>query len=282
MKILDKLFVSFSAGQSSAFMAKKLKEEFSHIYDLKFGFANTGEESEKTLIFADRCDREFGLNLVWLEAVVHFGERVGSTYKIVSFNTAARNGEPFEDVIKKYGIPNKAYPHCTRELKLAPMRTWLNSIGWTVGTHLTAVGIRADEPKRLRKDADKVGIVYPMAHWFPMTKPEINDFWEQQPFRLGLQEHQGNCKWCWKKSFKKLVTIAKETPSFFDFPARMEATYGLNGHNIDGNKRKFFRGHMSATELLQIANTVPAVPTADDPDEFSSCSESCEAFGEVA
>jgi hypothetical protein len=158
------------------------------------------------------------------------------------------------------------------------MRSYAESIGWQTGTYLRAVGIRADEPKRIRKDAAHEGIIYPLAHDFPLTKPEINEEWETQPFNLELEEHQGNCKWCWKKSLRKLTTIARETPEAFNFPMRMEMNHGLAGHNVDGTKRTFFRGHMSAIDVLEIAaaGTIPLLKL--DPDEDSGCTESCEAF----
>jgi 3'-phosphoadenosine 5'-phosphosulfate sulfotransferase (PAPS reductase)/FAD synthetase len=106
-------------------MAWEIKRRYSGAYQIIFGFANTGKEREETLVFVDRCDREWGLNLVWVEALVNHDQRKSSGHKIVSFETAARNGEPFEEVIKKYGIPNKPFPHCTRELKRNALQSYL-------------------------------------------------------------------------------------------------------------------------------------------------------------
>lgn len=269
------LFVSVSGGETSAYMAKHLKDEYSDMFEMIFVMANTGLEWEATLEFADRCDREWGLNLVMVEALVHPEEGKASTHNVVRFETASRNGEPFEEVIKKYGIPNKAYPHCTRELKLNPMRSYVSTI-WR--DYFTAVGIRMDEPKRVRKDAFSEHIFYPLAHWFPTDKQAINSWWEDQPFRLNLQPHQGNCKTCWKKSTRKLVQIAQETPEAFDWNVRMEAQYGLSGHNVDGNRRVFFREHMKATTLLSIAEVTNPVLILANDDSNSGCSESCEPF----
>ena len=60
-----------------------------------------------------------------------------------------------------------------------------------------------------------------------MTKQKINYWWNNQPFRLKLKSYQGNCKWCWKKSFLKLHKIASENPDAFDFPIRMENKYSV-------------------------------------------------------
>ena len=267
-----RLFVSFSGGKTSAYMARRLRD--THKGPLVFGFANTGCEDERTLVFADKCDREWGLDLVWLEALVHPTPRVGTTHKIVNFETAARNGEPFESVIKKYGIPNQKFPHCTRELKERPIRSYLKSLGWD--QVLMAIGIRADEPTRIREGAaEKFRMIYPLASMFPTTKAEINDWWEEQPFQLGMMEHEGNCTWCWKKSFLKLHRIANEHPERFAFPLRMETTYW---RDRKGNKQVFFRGSRSALDIMAQAKLTGLVVLPERPDENSGCSESCEAF----
>ena len=273
---IKRLLVSFSGGQTSAYMARILQEEFDG--ELRFVIANTGCEDERTLVFADRCDREWGLNLVWIGAVVHHDVEIGSTHRIVDFSSASREGEPFKEVIKKYGIPNKKYPHCTRELKTNPIRSYMREIGW--GEELTAIGIRADEPDRV-SDVSKYRLVYPLAHWFPTSKREINDWWEDQPFQLGLYGYEGNCTWCWKKSLTKLLRIAKEHPERFAFPLRMEQEYGLDRN---GNRTTFFREKRSAQDIIAIAELVkPQLRLFhDDPDADDGCSESCEVFMEAA
>jgi hypothetical protein len=267
--------VSFSGGRTSGMMAKLMKD--SGQSDMRFVFANTSREKEETLVFVDRCDREFGLNLVWLEAAVHPERGIATTHRIVSFETAKRNGEVFEDVIRKYGIPNQAYPHCTRELKLAPMESYFRSIGWT--DYQRAVGIRIDEPKRLRKDAESAGIVYPLAHWFPTDKAAVNSWWEDRPFNLDLKEFEGNCRACWKKSLPKLIKTAQTDPEAFEWTARMETEHGLSGHNLDGTRRTFFREHRSSGDIVSIAEILSGQSRMfSDADADSGCSESCEAF----
>jgi hypothetical protein len=271
-----RICLSFSGGKTSAMMTVLLWLKYRSRYNFIVTFANTGEENEATLVFVDKCDRYWNLGVIWLEAVVHHDERIGSTHRIVNFKTASRDGDPFEEVIKKYGIPNKAYPHCTRELKENPIRSYLRSIGWEAGSYHIAIGIRADEQDRRVSKPERI---YPLIDWAPFrtTKPEVNLWWEEQPFNLDLQEHQGNCKTCWKKSFNKLVRIATETPQYFEFNQRMERLYGLNGHHTNSNRRVFFRGNTSTASLLQMAHIPTPPPKAED--ENWGCSESCEAFG---
>ena len=256
-----KLLVSFSGGETSGFMCQWLLKNKSQEYDMVFVFANTGEENEETLDFVDYCDKKFGLNLVWVEANVHEEKGVGTTHKIVDYKTASRNGEPFEAVIAKYGIPNQAFPHCNREMKLRPIHSYMkNALGWK--DYYTAIGIRYDEVDRMAANRKAYNIIYPLIEDVRMTKPKINFWWSQQGRRLNLKGYQGNCKTCWKKSKKNLFKIANENPEHFDFFYKMEQKYGkqtplerkeLLDDRGDKKEVHFFRGDISVTELLEQA-----------------------------
>lgn len=291
---MNRLFISFSGGETSAYMAQWLLNNWRERYDeIICLFANTGQENEATLEFVQKCDDHFGLNVTWLEAQV-FEARKATGHRVVNLETASRKGEPFEAVIEKYGIPNQAWPHCTRELKLNPMISHLRSIGWKKGTYDTAIGIRSDEIDRVAADHKQHRLVYPLVSDNPMTKPEINIYWQQMPFRLPLKGYEGNCKWCWKKSLRKHLTLCKEHPDWYDFPERMEKEHGLSGYNIDGTPRVFFRGNLSTKDLREMAATMKIDPPSDDAREYTyqmgldldtsnGCTESCEVdFTEAA
>jgi len=252
---MRKLWVSISGGRTSAYMAIKLQADYSDRYDLKFIYANTGQEHEETLAFLDRIDRGFSLGVVWVEAVVNHDERKGTGHKVVSFETAARKGEPFEEVIKKYGIPNQAYPHCTRELKISPMVSYINSIGWK--SEFRAIGIRIDEVTRCRDDAAADRIIYPLIDFFPTEKEDVLEWFSGKDYDLKIPEHMGNCVTCWKKSDPKLFAIARDEPERFGFNIEMERKHGLAGHNIDGNKRVFFRGNRGAGDIIKMVEIMP-------------------------
>jgi predicted phosphoadenosine phosphosulfate sulfurtransferase len=266
------LLVSFSGGKTSGMMCGLLLERFSADYEIKFVFANTGQEREETLIFVDQCDKHFELDLAWIEAVVNPIQGKGIRHKIVSFKTASRNGEPFEQSIKKYGIPNKASPICTGRLKVEPMESYERSIGWWKICK-KAIGIRADEPKRIGNNPQ---FIYPMAEWM-LDKIDVNNYWERMPFNLQLLPHQGNCSWCWKKSNKKQIMLINESPALYDFPRRMEKKYGHV--KADKDNRVFFRENRSTDmlfELAKIASNTNRQRSIFDDDEDSGCSESCE------
>ena len=249
-RMKPKYQISFSGGRTSGYMTKYLLDNFSDDFDFIVTFANTGLEREETLQFVKNCDEIFGFNTVWLEAVTHHGERRGCSHRVVTFETAARSAEPFKEMISKYGIPNQAYPHCTRELKINAMRSYLKSIGIPHASIPTAVGIRADEARRVSKTASYEGLVYPLIEDHPMTKKDVIGWWGTQPFDLGLEEHDGNCIGCFRKSDSKIRKQLESDPNCLDFHAEMETLYPQVGNRKEYAKdRVFFRLNRSAGDM---------------------------------
>lgn len=264
-QITRRLFVSFSGGETSAFMLGWITQNMGHLYDeVVILFANTGQEGEETLRFVQQCAEHFCVEVVWVEADINPNNRTDGGFRVVDFQSASRNGEPFEAVIQAYGLPNPDWLHCTRELKTRPMTAYLRSIGWKSGTYDVAIGIRADEIDRMDPNAKKNRFWYPLVRDVEMTKPRVNRFWAEQPFRLGLKGYEGNCKWCWKKSLRKHLTLITEHPEWYDFPERMETFYGHikpEGHTED---RVFFRGKTSTKDLRAMAERGGFAPAVDD------------------
>lgn len=273
---MDRLLISFSGGRTSAYMTYRLLREHPAKEKLVV-FANTGCEHAATLKFIDFCDLIFGFNTVWVEADVSPRKGEGTKAIVVDFLTASRDGLPFENVIRKYGIPNRNYPHCTRELKEYPIRALLRSLGWKAGTYQMAIGIRADEIDRMAADAADRGIIYPLVKW-GVTKMDVLAFWRQQPFDLELPEHLGNCTWCWKKSMRKHLTLAKDHPEVFNFPQRMEREYPLAGPGNNGVARTFFRGRKTVADIMAMAQEPFDKFVDPNFDLNDGCADSCEVF----
>lgn len=249
-------------------------------------FANTGQEDERTLDFVNACDVVFGFKSIWLEAEVPPQKGVGTKHRIVNYSNASRKGEPFEQVISKYGIPNTTMPHCTRELKIAPMQSYVRSLGWSHNTYDRAIGIRADEFDRMPVRAKENRIIYPLVRW-NITKGDVLEFWRGQDFDLEIDEHEGNCLWCWRKTKSKLLTLAADRPEVFDFPARMEREYGKVGamYKNTGESQVFFRKKESTADIIASSKEPFRRFIPNDPEyQYSlelgempnGCSESCE------
>lgn len=288
------LLVSFSGGETSGYMTQLLLNHWKDVYNMVVVFANTGEEREETLEFVNKCDKILEFSTVWVESKVHHNERKGSTHRVVDFKTASRNGEPFEEVIKKYGIPNQKFPHCTRELKTNPITSFVkNDLGWD--NFYTAIGIRVDEIDRIHPDFEEKKYLYPLAQNFRSTRQHVNKYWSQMPFRLELKSWEGNCKVCWKKSFRKLYTIAKDNPKMYKNFKKWEdkyEDYETGTRNKRNPPYRFFRGNKSVNEIIEESSSGMFHKPIDESketqyqkdifDEFldvgSGCEESCEPF----
>lgn len=285
------LLISFSGGETSAFMAQWLqKNAHEHGFtNLVFVYANTGQENEETLDFVKKCDEHFKFNTYWVEGVVHHGERKGTTHRLIDFETASRNGEPFEQIIKKYGIPNQAFPHCTRELKQNPITSFAKEY-FKGEKYWTAIGIRIDEIDRMNAKRIERRFVYPLIEksMIPFTKQKVNFFWKNQTFRLNLKGYQGNCVSCWKKSDPKLYQIAIENKTAFEFMDKMESKYPRVGAEFLKDEtcvdRVFFRGHRTAKTIIEQSTQWEGFVRNDAIDYNQQLemfeSESCEVFSE--
>jgi len=212
--------VNFSGGRTSAYMAKRLIDE--GIEDVIFTFQNTGKESIETLDFVNECDKRWNLNIVWLEY------RSKRSFEVVSYETASRNGEPFEQLISdEKALPNALMRFCTKELKINTMKRYFKSIGIKRWDHY--IGIRYDEPRRWGKTSSFpkfMTVNRPLVDW-KVTKQDVMDFWSKQDFDLGINEPLGNCDCCFLKGKGKLVEILNTDPNIFDWWMSQENKTGV-------------------------------------------------------
>ena len=280
--VMPRLSISFSGGKTSGYMLFLLLNQYSATREIVVTFCNTSREHPETLEFVRKCGEFFSVEIIWLEAVVHHESRDACTHRVVTHETAKRDGEVFEEVIKKYGIANPSYLHCNREMKLNVMKSYYESIGWKMGEYSIAVGIRWDEMTRISIAGMARGIFYPCID-NRITKEHVREFWVTQPFNLGIPEHYGNCIDCYKKTTRKLLTIARDDPSHFEFTARMERDYSTTGASQDGKPRRPFRGNLTTADILAMSRKpfIPFVdgrftPFDDDLDVGGGCGDSCE------
>lgn len=297
-KKIKNLLVSFSGGETSAFMAQWLNNNYEKLgyENIVFVFANTGQENEQTLEFIERCDKYFNLCVQWIEVDVNYKNKVGNSYYMTNYDNASRKGEPFEAIIKKYGIPNNVAPHCTRELKAYPIIKFAKQY-FNNEPYDTAIGIRTDEIDRINPNYKEKNFIYPLVTNIPTTKNMINFYWKNQPFRLELKGYQGNCITCWKKSDKKLFQIAKENKEAFNFFSKMEEKYGsyipeskkkimLEKNKFIPDKIVFFRKNRSAQDILKESENFNGV-VENDAEKYNFQidllgGESCEIWSECS
>jgi 3'-phosphoadenosine 5'-phosphosulfate sulfotransferase (PAPS reductase)/FAD synthetase len=197
--------------------------------EAKVCFANTGKEEEATLRFVDRCSKEWGVPITWVEYAD--AAETKDRFRVVTFETASRDGEPFEAIIRKRNyLPNPVSRFCTVEMKVRAIHRYLKSIGWTEWDSM--LGIRADEQRRLAKIGNQdygkhEEKVAPLGR-VGVTKEMVGKFWESMPFDLelpninGVTMH-GNCDLCYLKGGAQILSLIKEKPERAVWWAKMEA-----------------------------------------------------------
>lgn len=214
-KITEPTVLSFSGGRTSAYMLWRVLQSNGGLPDEAIVcFANTGKEEEATLRFVDRCSKEWGVEIHWLEYRYH--EEQKQRFKRVTFETAARDGEPFFELIDQNGspyLPNPVARICTAKLKIRTIHNYVRSLGWDHTENDDWVGIRADEARRAAKiDRSRTPLVVA-----GVTKDTVGQFWREQPFDLELPNMNGvtmhgNCDLCFLKPAHQVLSLIKEKP----------------------------------------------------------------------
>lgn len=256
-KIIEPTCISFSGGRTSAFMLYKVLEahDMSLPDDCIVCFANTGKEDEATLKFVHDCETHWNVPIVWLE--YQDAEESKDRFKVVTYETAARNGEPFEAVIRKKNyLPNPVTRFCTIEMKIRTIANYLFSIGMcdtrSEGEYMSWVGIRADEPRRAAKiPRDRTPLVTA-----GIGKTDVGEFWKSQPFDLGLPNfngvtYHGNCDLCFLKGESQTRSLIAEKPERAIWWAKMEALALALASKPDG--ARFRKDRPSYAEMMSFA-----------------------------
>ena len=219
-----RVMIQFSGGRTSAYMLHQIAEANGGIPERAVvSFQNTGREMPETLDFVQECGERWGIPIVWLEY-----QPEAPRFRVVSHNSASRDGEPFAALIRKRGfLPNRVARFCTAELKVHCASRYAKSRGWE--SWHSAVGIRADEQRRLPKSPPKER----WTPWHPLvaagvTKRDVAAFWRRQPFTLRLPNVKGNtalgnCDGCFLKSEATRAALARGYPDRFAWWVRMEA-----------------------------------------------------------
>ena len=214
--------ISFSGGRTSAYMLWRVLQahDMSLPEEAIVCFANTGKEDEATLKFVQACSDNWNVEIHWLEY-----RDADPAFVRVDFETASRNGEPFEALIRKRQyLPNPVTRFCTAELKIRTIHKYLKSLGWKHNETMDWVGMRADEQRRAAKIVDKSRIPLVTAG---VTKEIVGDFWRNQTFDLELPNMNGvtmhgNCDLCFLKGGTQVLSLIAEKPERAVWWANME------------------------------------------------------------
>ena len=273
-EILEPTCISFSGGRTSAYMLYMVLEahQMSLPKDCVVCFANTGKEDEATLKFVNDCSVNWNVPIVWLEYME--AEESKDRWRQVTYETASRNGEPFEAVIRKKNyLPNPVTRFCTIEMKIRTIANYLLSIGMcekrSHGEYMSWVGIRADEPRRAAKiPRDRTPLVTA-----GVSKEMVGEFWRNQSFDLELPNingvtYHGNCDLCFLKGASQTMSLITEKPERAVWWAKMEALALALASKPDG--ARFRKDRPSYASMMQF--------TKDQTDMFDPNEETIACF----
>ena len=242
--------ISFSGGRTSAYLLWRVLQSNHGLPDEAIVcFANTGKEEEATLEFVRDCSVNWNVPIHWVEYRAN-----DPGFEEVSFETASRNGEPFEQLIlKKKYLPNPITRFCTVEMKIKAIQKLLKSKGWKHNENMDWVGIRADEPRRVAKIArERLPLVTA-----GITAKDVGKFWSEQSFDLGLpnvngKTLHGNCDLCFLKGAGQTLSLIAEKPERAIWWARMETLVQTSDKSF-GNGARFRKDRPSYKEMMNYA-----------------------------
>jgi 3'-phosphoadenosine 5'-phosphosulfate sulfotransferase (PAPS reductase)/FAD synthetase len=254
-KITEPTCISFSGGRTSAYMLWRVLQSNNGLPDDAIVcFANTGKEDEATLRFVQDCSERWNVKIHWLE--FQAAEEPKNRFKVVDFETASRNGEPFAASIDQNGkpyLPNPVARICTINLKIRVIHHYLKSIGWQHNERMDWVGIRADEQRRAAKiERHRTPLVTA-----GIRKEDISAFWKAQSFDLGLSNNNGvtmhgNCDLCFLKPSHQIQSLIAEKPERALWWIKMEQ-HAQSSNKTYGDGAKFRKDRPSYAEMYKYA-----------------------------
>jgi 3'-phosphoadenosine 5'-phosphosulfate sulfotransferase (PAPS reductase)/FAD synthetase len=264
-KIEGPALISFSGGRTSAYMLKKIVDAYEGNLpdDIYVVFANTGKEVPETLDFINECQLNWNLKVRWLELDIHQERPIYRT-KEVSYETASRNGEPFEALIdRKKFLPNNSMRICTAELKMKVMERFMRSQNYK--EWFNVIGLRYDEHRRVssqlkanQENKNKWETLMPL-YTDKKSVKDIYEFWKNNSFDLNLPNHggktlAGNCDLCYLKGTQTLVNILREKPELANWWIKQEEKLQSWRKEDRGSKYGMtFKGNgMSYIKLLDV------------------------------
>jgi 3'-phosphoadenosine 5'-phosphosulfate sulfotransferase (PAPS reductase)/FAD synthetase len=255
-KVEPPFYISFSGGRTSGYLLHQVLDawggklpEGGHVL-----FANTGREHNATYKFVDQIGREW-CKVTWVEWSP-------TGYEIRTAETASRNGEPFASLIaKRKYLPNPIMRFCTSDLKVIPMKKFMEAQGYEDFT--TIIGLRADEPRRvtrLRLDASR-DISMPLAD-ADVTSADVLAWWKKQPFDLNLPNNDpafGNCDLCFLKGAARVERVIRSEPNRAEWWAAQEENRGARFRKDRPTYRQLLTQITVQGELFQHLddNTIP-------------------------
>lgn len=250
--------ISFSGGRTSGYMLWRILQAHGGRLpdDVVVCFANTGREMPATLDFVRDCGAAWNVPIVWLE----FTARAKDGFQVVSHNSAAREGEPFERLLEIVpALPNPVARTCTDQMKVKTMTRYVRQeLGWEHWANI--IGIRADEGARVERRRvparERWRVNMPLAD-AGVGLPEVKEFWRRQTFDLRLNgTWEGNCDGCFLKSRAAIQRMQHDHPARMRWWPRQEAVE----RGTAGRGRTFRADREPYAVLAELVASMPRLP----------------------
>ncbi|MCF2856159.1 phosphoadenosine phosphosulfate reductase family protein [Pseudoalteromonas sp. SMS1] len=198
-----KHILGLSGGKDSAALALLAKELYSED-KIDYFFIDTGYELPETLAFLDRLESKLGY--------------------IHRLSTSPQN-QTKEDYFRHLlalhhnHLPSPRTQWCVVEMKLKPMKQWLNSYiqqGYKIKNYLS---VRADEPKKSSSsdNSEPIECIYPFLS-LGITHNDINDILLKSRIALPDYHHwrsRPGCSFCFYQSQIEWLNLMDQHPHLF-------------------------------------------------------------------
>lgn len=254
--------INVSGGRTSALMLHNILRAHGGTLppDVHAVFCNTGKERPETLAFLAAVSERWGVRLRWIERDLH--KSAGARFREVTYETASRNGEPFDElIVERRFLPNGIMRFCTQDLKIRTARDFMRSQGhehWT-----SVMGLRFDEPARVSRvrdrEPDEWDVACPL-YDARVTKADVMGFWASQPFDLELQPHESNCDGCYLKARSILTRIERDRPGTLAW---------WDAKERERNAR--FKSTRRYLDIIRVAHATPSLPLDLDEEPSLPC-----------
>lgn len=157
------------------------------------------------------------------------------------------------------------------------------SVGWWLYGCDRKVSIEIFKlARKLEKKIDSTNITY-LAELSDFEKDDVLDWWSEQEFDLGIDEWNGNCVFCIKKSELKLAAAQRDNAEhYIEFLEMLDGDDVRTGYKA-GSKDSMYRKKRSLQQVVamfdgstgsEIKSRIRGAKMTDT----GSCSESCEVF----
>lgn len=289
-----KHIVSFSGGRTSAYLVHLMEQKrINEGWDVEYIFMDTGAEHPKTYEFIRNIANNWNVKITCLKALVSQEMGVGNNYQVVDIKSVGWDLATMRQCVRKYGGFTNNRPYCTDKLKTI-INTKYKRDNFGRGSYTTWLGIRADEPRRIKHTSENVGLsknpenIRYLAEISDFDKSDILQFWESQDFDLEIDEHLGNCVFCIKKTDAKVALAQRDEPELFEQWNSLVNAEDVRPMPADKfGKGRIYRKWLSPQMLISQFSGFTTeelrerVYKTSKKTDSETCSESCEIYSSL-